>query len=180
MVLKAFSIHNKILTGPISNKGKSMCYKQGDGITLGSIDYPGLIYNIRIKDIFGGRIRLFEKLLPSFQHPDFSAAGRSRDPRLCGPIYQSFLKMVHGGSEQTLRVLVAYYQQKTESIAYTASVIESNIVPPTNKSDYSVVQDSIMNELSKNKLMNLLRDNIKCILSCLIRSPLPRLSQPIN
>ena len=39
-----------------------------------------------------------------------------------GPIYQSFLRMVHGDSEQTLRVLVAYYRQKTEAVMYTASV----------------------------------------------------------
>ena len=57
--------------------------------------------------------------------------------------------MVHGDSEQTLRVLVAYYRQKTEPIAYTASVVKRVIVQPN--SDSSIVRESILNELSKTK-----------------------------
>ena len=72
-------------------------------------------YLVQFKDIFKGNIQLYEKVKPSFDHPNFfSTAGRAKDPRIYGPIYKSFLKMVHGDSEQTLRVLVMYYRQKTE------------------------------------------------------------------
>ena len=37
------------------------------------------------------------------------------------PIYQSFLKIVHGDIKQTLRALVSYFQQKTESLIYLAN-----------------------------------------------------------
>lgn len=97
MTIKAFGICTKILMGLISDKDLAL-------------RYPGLHYNIRFKDIYTGQIQLYEKVQPFFKHPDFfAAAGRSRDPRLYGPIYHSFFKMVHCDSKQTLRVLVAYY-----------------------------------------------------------------------
>ena len=34
--------------------------------------------------------------------------------------------MVHGDSEQTLRVLIAYYRQKTESLMYTAALAKQD------------------------------------------------------
>ena len=47
--------------------------------------------------------------------------------------------MVHGDSEQTLRVLVAYYRQKTEAVMYTASVEK-------NKRDTSIASLSLSRE----------------------------------
>ena len=44
MVLKAFSIRNELLAGSISVKEQILRYNQGDGITLWSNEYPGLIY----------------------------------------------------------------------------------------------------------------------------------------
>ena len=88
-------------------------------MSLKSVEYPLLRYLVRFKDILNGEIQLYERVNPSFDHPDFfSAAGCSKDPRVYGPIYKAFLKMVHGDNEQTLRVLVGYYRQKSESLVY--------------------------------------------------------------
>ena len=40
-----------------------------------------------------------------------------------------FLQMVHGDSEQTLRVLIAYYRQKSESVEYDSNILrDTNVV----------------------------------------------------
>lgn len=66
-----------------------------------------------------GNIQLYEQVTPSFQHPDFfAAAGHSKEFGVYEPIYKAFLKMVHGDSKQTLRVLVGYYRQKCKSLVY--------------------------------------------------------------
>ena len=61
----------------------------------------------------------------------FTAAGRN--PQVYGPIYKAFFSMVHGGSEQTLRVLVAYYRQKTEFLVYSTYFSETvnKVILPT-------------------------------------------------
>ena len=106
MKVVAFSIRDQYLNGLISFTDQLNRYNQGDGLSLCSREYPGLRYNVRLKDVFGGKVQLFERTSPSFNHPSFfEAAGRSQDPRMYGPIYHSFLNMVNGDSEQTLRVL---------------------------------------------------------------------------
>ena len=127
MKLIAFNIKEAVLDGSISAKDQLLRYKQGDGITLRSVEYHAFKYNVRFRDIFCGDIQLFEKTNPSFEHPDFFyAAGRTRDARLYGPIYQAFLRIIHGDSGQTLRVLIAYYRQKTESLMYTAALAKQD------------------------------------------------------
>ena len=117
MKIGAFSIRDSVLNGSINDAEQVLRYNQGDGLTLISTQYKGIKYLVRFKDIFTGQIQLFEKVDSNQSHPDFfAAAGRSQDPRVYGPIYQAFFRMVHGDSEQTLRVLVAYYRQKTESL----------------------------------------------------------------
>ena len=71
MKLTAFNIKDAILDGSISPKEQLLRYKQGDGITLRSVEYHGFRYNVRFIDIFCGNIQLFEKTNKSFQHPDF-------------------------------------------------------------------------------------------------------------
>ena len=86
-------------------------------MTLKSMDYPLLRYLVCFKYLVSGEIQLYEKVNPLFDHLDlFSAAGRSKDPCVYGQIYKAFLQMVHGENEKTLRVLVGYYRQKSESL----------------------------------------------------------------
>ena len=117
MTIGAFAIRDSVLNGAINKAEQVLWYNQGDGLTLISTQYNGLKYNVRFKDVFTGKVQLYEKVDSHYAHPDFfAAAGRSQDPRVYGPIYQAFFRMVHGDNEQTLRVLVAYYRQKTESL----------------------------------------------------------------
>ena len=106
-----------MLNGAINEAEQVLRYNKGDGLTLISTQYNGLKYHVRFKDIFTGKIQLYEKVDSDYAHPGFfAAAGRSQYPRVYGPIYQDFFRMVHGDNEQTLRVLVAYYCQKNESL----------------------------------------------------------------
>lgn len=108
-----FNIHDEILNGSIDKKGQLMKYNQGDGLTLVSTQYNRLGYNVRLKDIFSSSIQLFEQSTASFKHTLFFAtAGQSKYPYVYGPVYYLCLKIILGDSEQTLRVLVAYYRQK--------------------------------------------------------------------
>ena len=117
MIIGAFSIRDSVLNGAINEAEHVLRCNQVNGLTLISTQYNGLKYHVRFKDIFTGKIQLYEKVDSDYAHPDFFAvAGRSQDPRVYGPIYQAFFRMVHGDNEQTLRVLVAYYRQKTESL----------------------------------------------------------------
>ena len=113
MKIRAFSTRDRVLDGSINDAEHVLRYNQGDGLTLISTQYVGMRYLVQSKDIFNGNIQLYEKAKLSFDHPDFfCAVGRTRDPRIYGPIYKFFLKLVHGDSAQTLRVLVSYYRQK--------------------------------------------------------------------
>ena len=117
MTIGAFSIRDSVLNGTINEAEQVHRYNQGDSLTLISTQYNGLKYHVRFKYVFTGKVQLYEKVDSHYAHPDFFAAGgRSQDPRVYGPIYQAFFRMVHGDNEQTLRVLVAYYRQKTESL----------------------------------------------------------------
>lgn len=71
MNVVAFYIHDQSLTGSISFNDQLNRYNQGDGLSLCSNEYPGLRYNVRLKDIFGENVHLFEKTFPSFVHPNF-------------------------------------------------------------------------------------------------------------
>ena len=62
MKLTAFNIKEAVLDGSISAKDQLLRYKQGDGITLRSVEYHAFKYNVRFRDIFCGDIQLFEKL----------------------------------------------------------------------------------------------------------------------
>ena len=96
----AFHIKEAVLDRSLGPKDQLLRYNQGDGITLRSDQYAGLKYKVRFKDIFFGDVQLFEKTSPLFQHPDFFyATGRTRDPQLYGPIYQSLLRMVNCDSD---------------------------------------------------------------------------------
>ena len=96
--ISIFSIRNEITSG----LDKLLRYNQGNGITISSNQYNDLKYNLRFEDIFNGEVQLLEKINPSFQHPYFFIiGGRGKDPRVYVPIYQSFLKMVHGNGEHT-------------------------------------------------------------------------------
>ena len=72
MNVVAFDIRDQYLSGSISLVDQLNRYNQGDGLSLRSEEYPGLRYNVRLKDVFGGKVQLFEKTSPSFIHPNFS------------------------------------------------------------------------------------------------------------
>ena len=76
-------------------------------------------YLVQFKDLVSGSIKIYEQVSPTFEYPDFSlTAGRIREYRVYSPIYKAFLQMVHGDSEHSLRVLVAYYRQKSDIVGY--------------------------------------------------------------
>ena len=117
-------------------------------MALKSVNYPLLIYLVCFKDLFSGEIQLYERFNQLFDHPDFfSAAGRSKDPRVYWPI--SFAQMVHGDNEQTLRILVGYYRQNSEILGYESGKLKKSI---NIKCDSTVeINDQIKRELDDDR-----------------------------
>jgi len=87
MNVVAFSIHDQYLTGAISFKDKLNRYSQGDRLSLCSKEYLGLCYNVRLKDLFGGKVQLFEKTSPSFDHPNFLKPLEEARTRVCMDLF---------------------------------------------------------------------------------------------
>ena len=82
---------------------------------------------------------MYEKFKPFHHHPDFSHTVRlTKDHHVYDPIYKSFLKMVRSDNKQILRVLVAYYRQKIESLFY--NIANENIKSNAILSASSVVE----------------------------------------
>ena len=62
MKLTAFNIKEAVLDGSLSAKDQLLRYKQGDGITLRSVEDHGLKYNVCFKDFFVGIYNCLKKL----------------------------------------------------------------------------------------------------------------------
>ena len=83
MKIGAFATHDLVSNGSLDDREQLLRYNQGDGLTLVSAQYKGLKYLVRFKDIFTGRIQLYEKVLPKYIHPDFFSAGRTKTRSVC-------------------------------------------------------------------------------------------------
>ena len=71
MKIGAFSIRDSVLNGAINEAEQVLRYNQGDGLTLISTQYNGLKYNVCFKDVFTGKVQLYEKVDSHYAHPVF-------------------------------------------------------------------------------------------------------------
>ena len=100
MTIVAFALRDQLESNAVDEKELMFKYNQGDGMKSRSDKYSWINYLVCSKDIISGDIQLYEYITPLFQHPEFfNAAGRTNNPCVYGPVYQTFLRMVHGDSK---------------------------------------------------------------------------------